>query len=873
MNNRIRNILVALIVSVAALIIPGYQPSGISKAEQNLEAGVPEGTWRKCSLPEGQGQVTSLVTSPDYENDGMVYAGTSVGGVWWSLDYGNSWVRINNGLPSLLVRELVISPNYPQDKTLFVSLASKGVYRSRNRGQNWLYASHGLPVEGENILFSSLAISPNYAQDQQVFVGLQEEGQPTLYQSSTGGQSWTKRLRVNGGGTFRAIVLGPDYAQDPTQVWVLVNRGLLKLRAAAGTDWDFKKSPGSGTCFISLAVPTSSEVFVGVYASILGPRPYLSRSTDGGTTWKNILELGGEDVIWDIAVSPRYSQDHTLLIAYDYYHYWGSSLQGLKLTQDGGNTWSSLNEGLEDRTLRSAAIALVNDQYHIYAGTTTGIYQRVPTIKPVELSLGPIQVEEGDYPFPPNQIRLKVEVTNAGPGKALSTKVLFFNGDPDSGGSLIGERVIGSLPAGEVKEASCLWDLDGNLENATIYARPVCTNQAEGNAQAATVSQPLSVYYVDFRLDRDAYSFPNSMFGGIPYTRSTDGYIALLERYNLGSISLSRLKATILLPIAAEDEESPEGRCFGMACSSLIYWSHPPLKPALEPVYEYSFSEARPNIEWYQRGEALFKASKAWRGMVLIGRYSASDELNLLKFNLRRGYVGSLVIYTPTLPEPTDPAHAVVPYKLVQVGAENRVVMYDVNHPLPTLPTQSWGIFDIATNCFRYRGGTYEAYYHDPNDWGDIIISFFNYFLADWLERKVVSLFVGSPVTFLVEDQYGRTLSTGGGDVHNDIPGAVVTEWQGKVQCLLPADLRYVLEVEGTATGKMLIGISQPVSGDMVEQIIYSEVPVEPAWRARVSFYPGNMDRTMEASSGNRDPDEVVRVRFYRSYLPLLYIR
>ena len=86
-------------------------------------------------------------THPDH-----VYVGTHGSGVFKSLDGGESWQRINQGLCELKIWDLLIAPWDPN--YLFVATGGGGIYYSANSGDHWVEMNNGL----ENLNFSAIAL-------------------------------------------------------------------------------------------------------------------------------------------------------------------------------------------------------------------------------------------------------------------------------------------------------------------------------------------------------------------------------------------------------------------------------------------------------------------------------------------------------------------------------------------------------------------------------------------------------------------------------------------------------------------------------------------------------------------------------------------
>ncbi|HJY82070.1 MAG TPA: hypothetical protein VKK81_13435 [Candidatus Binatia bacterium] len=77
-------------------------------------------------------RVTSLVVDPTDHN--IIWAGIEVDGVRRSLDGGETWSRISEGLPIADIHDIVVSPANP--KTVVVG-ANRELFASTDNGKNW----------------------------------------------------------------------------------------------------------------------------------------------------------------------------------------------------------------------------------------------------------------------------------------------------------------------------------------------------------------------------------------------------------------------------------------------------------------------------------------------------------------------------------------------------------------------------------------------------------------------------------------------------------------------------------------------------------------------------------------------------------------
>ncbi|HEB13343.1 MAG TPA: hypothetical protein ENI11_06670 [Actinobacteria bacterium] len=83
----------------------------------------------------------SVSVSSDYANDSTIFAGTTSGEIWKSLDAGDSTWTLMQDVGSDAIRGIVTSPNYASDQTIFVAAqdggSRPGVWFSYDGGDTW----------------------------------------------------------------------------------------------------------------------------------------------------------------------------------------------------------------------------------------------------------------------------------------------------------------------------------------------------------------------------------------------------------------------------------------------------------------------------------------------------------------------------------------------------------------------------------------------------------------------------------------------------------------------------------------------------------------------------------------------------------------
>jgi photosystem II stability/assembly factor-like uncharacterized protein len=251
---------------------------------KSLDGGA---SWAQGSTFPNQSSIVTLAIDP--QDAGALYAGTmgvdsahhNVAAVFKSTDGGTSWSAAGSGLPGsdtanagFAFSAFAFDPGSPG--TVYVSEVGNGVYKSTNAGANWRPANSGMPTynppDFRSCCVSAVAIDP---QDSNTLYVPSRNG--VIFKSTNGGTSWNA---LN-------AVLPPPYTLQP----------------------------GPGANVLAIDPRNTSTLYV---ATQLG----LSRSTDGGVTWRtaNLRAVP----ISSLAINPR-----TPSFVY----------AGNLLSTDAGNTW------------------------------------------------------------------------------------------------------------------------------------------------------------------------------------------------------------------------------------------------------------------------------------------------------------------------------------------------------------------------------------------------------------------------------------------------------------------------------------------------------------------------------------------------------
>jgi photosystem II stability/assembly factor-like uncharacterized protein len=252
-------------------------------------------TWQQIEvLPDEPDQltVTAVAVSPDFQNDGNIFAGVP-GGILRSSDGGAQFSFAALAVPPPSISALALSPSYAQDGIVFAATLEDGMFRSHDRGRSWQAWHFGL--FDMNVL--CIAISPAFSQDRTVYVGT-ETG---IFCSRNGGRAWQEIGFENELAPVLSLAVSPQFAED----------GIL----FAGTEAaGLFRSDNMGD---SWQLVLESEVVNYVLAApdlLAATDDRLWRSGDSGQTWTSQTPTGLGDAVITAAALSGPTLDSPLLI-------------------------------------------------------------------------------------------------------------------------------------------------------------------------------------------------------------------------------------------------------------------------------------------------------------------------------------------------------------------------------------------------------------------------------------------------------------------------------------------------------------------------------------------------------------------------------
>ncbi len=292
--------------------------------------------WKNIG-PEG-GIVYALASSP--ADPTILYAGTSQG-IYRSVDRGDSWNPVNEGLTLLDARSLAVDPNNPQ--IVYAAIFGAGVFKSLDGGAHWIPSMEGFQNLDAHYA-ASIVVDPQ--DSSRIFVGGSE-----FYISGDAGKHWVKP-------DSQAHMSAVSISVYPLNSQIMyVSAGRIYKTDSGGAGWI--------PCF-TIGEPFNSTLVVAVHPSnpdmvlaSLTPSG-IQRSADGGKTWQTSAGTPGSMI-----VALVFDRLHPTTV------YAGTSGDGIYRSTDAGISWSAAGNRSPHGFIRDVLFEPGNSSA-IYAATYGG---------------------------------------------------------------------------------------------------------------------------------------------------------------------------------------------------------------------------------------------------------------------------------------------------------------------------------------------------------------------------------------------------------------------------------------------------------------------------------------------------------------------
>ena len=257
------------------------------------------------------GRVTAVSGVPGQPN--LYYVGAAAGGVFKSVDGGDSWDAVFKDQPTASIGAVVLAPSNPNVVWVGTGegnirndvITGHGVYVSPDAGQNWRFA--GLAEVGQIARIVVHPTNPDVAFVAAIGHAWTPGPERGVYRTADGGKTWQKVLFVNDTTGCADLVMEPGnpevlYAamwQVQRHPWQLVSGGPgsgIYRSTDAGLTWTRLKEGLPEGVYGRIALGIGATNPTHVYALVEAKQGMLWDSHDRGDHWAKVSDYHGLDV-------------------------------------------------------------------------------------------------------------------------------------------------------------------------------------------------------------------------------------------------------------------------------------------------------------------------------------------------------------------------------------------------------------------------------------------------------------------------------------------------------------------------------------------------------------------------------------------------
>ncbi|NQU22688.1 MAG: hypothetical protein HQ567_15535 [Candidatus Nealsonbacteria bacterium] len=324
------------------------------------------------------------VVREDPRSGDVLYVGTDLG-VYVSTDQGTSWQSLCASLPTTPVHDLVV---HPREHELVIATHGRSVFLldvkeivdSSETESDGAASSDRLTAElVDDVRLRCLG--PALKPGRIAHVAIDPRNRSTwylatassgLWKTTTRGITWTPIFDQGGSYSLGYVTLDPN---NPEVVWL--GTGENSSNRSVGYGDGVYKSTDGGQTWKHLGLrdsqhigkilvdPRNSDVvFVASQGPLWSPGGDrgLLKTTDGGRTWKAVLEISENTGVTDVAFDPR-DPDVIYAASYQRRRHVGLLIGGgpesaIYKSADGGKTWKKLTAGLPKVDIGRIALAV-----------------------------------------------------------------------------------------------------------------------------------------------------------------------------------------------------------------------------------------------------------------------------------------------------------------------------------------------------------------------------------------------------------------------------------------------------------------------------------------------------------------------------------
>ena len=343
-----------------------------SQKNQLLGNAIPNVGWKERGPNNIGGRTRAIMFDPNDPTKHKLWAGGVSGGLWSLDDYTNpliNWHKVDDFWDNLAVSSIAYDPSNPnifyvgtgENNGNYLSGVGGGIWKTIDGGNSWNRLSSTIPdyrasnstIPGAMIRINKIVVSSNGT----VFVATVGG----ILKSTDGGTSWTFALPYASVNYYYAYDI--EIMTDGKLIAGFGGSRIYKSTDATGNFWNYITPNFISNSYsqVELAISSSGQI---VYA--LGTGGWLIKSTDGGSSWVNlsVSNIQFYQAGYNFVMEVHPTDPNKVYIGMGTY----------SRSFDGGNTWVNSNYGDMGHPDQHVLLFSPNNPNDVIIGNDGGIY-------------------------------------------------------------------------------------------------------------------------------------------------------------------------------------------------------------------------------------------------------------------------------------------------------------------------------------------------------------------------------------------------------------------------------------------------------------------------------------------------------------------
>jgi len=318
-----------------------YYIQALTISGNSIFAGTQGGIYRSIDNANTWTLVNSDLTYNNimslFANGNNIFAGGYYG-IYLSTDNGSSWNMANHGIANLIINALTVYDNKIYAGT------HKGIFESSDNGNNWTFFNLHNQLYTIAVVDSSIFAQYSYNQPYHPFNTIN-----TLYLSTDNGNNWTTPNF-----TFNYMY---EFVKNGNNYYAATNNGVYQF-IKNGSNWTAVNIGLLSTNVNSLIIKGNI-----IFASTFNNGVF--KTTNNGYTWSPVTIDSSYSYISSFAIN------NNSIFAAASYNYYTQTGEPIYRSNDNGNTWTAVSNGLPDST--NFKVYSINGKA-IFASTYNALY-------------------------------------------------------------------------------------------------------------------------------------------------------------------------------------------------------------------------------------------------------------------------------------------------------------------------------------------------------------------------------------------------------------------------------------------------------------------------------------------------------------------